>query len=102
MTNYTKGPWFAGDEQFHGTEVTGPFGIILAWCGQATITTRDGYYSIESCEANANARLIAAAPELLEALMLCREHMYVHASNTDDGAFDALVKAIAKATGGQQ
>lgn len=47
----------------------------------------------------ANARLIAAAPEMLEALNLCRQHMYEHASNTQDHAFDKLCAAIAKATG---
>ena len=36
--------------------------------------------------------------DLLAALQLCRQHMYDHASNTTDGAFDKLCAAIAKAT----
>jgi hypothetical protein len=51
---------------------------------------------------DADAILIAAAPDLLEALQLCREHMYNHASNTPDNAFDKLCAAIAKATGDTQ
>lgn len=50
-------------------------------------------------ELRANARLISAAPEMLEALNLCRQHMYEHASNTPDNAFEKLCAAIAKATG---
>jgi hypothetical protein len=52
-------------------------------------------------EAEANARLIAAAPELLEALKVARQ--FVH-----DGSFqigwniDRIDAAIAKATGAQQ
>lgn len=53
----------------------------------------------EDAELQANARLISAAPEMLEALNLCRQHMYEHASNTPDDAFEKLCAAIAKATG---
>ena len=39
------------------------------------------------------------ADELLEALKLCRPHMYDYASNTSDCAFEKLCAAVAKATG---
>lgn len=54
----------------------------------------------------ANARLIAAAPELLQALLQCqswlREYHTQHGSPMDDGLFaldEQVSEAIAKATG---
>lgn len=98
MSKHTPGPWWVeiGDE----TESWAEQWPRIVSENYEVVGTEGLYGDFETdC---ANARLIAAAPELLEALMLCREHMYAHASNTDDGAFDALVKAIAKATGEQQ
>ena len=43
-----------------------------------------------------------AAEDMLEALQLCRKHMYEYASNTEDNAFDKLCAAIAKATGEEE
>ncbi len=44
-------------------------------------------------------RLHALNQELLEAAKLCRPHMYDHASNTQDCAFEKLCVVIAKAEG---
>lgn len=94
MSKHTPGPWtvdgnvIRGDEKSNGSvsvacilDVAYPYG---RWAGES---------------AQANARLIAAAPDLLEAAELCRKYMYEHASNTQDNAFDKLCAAIAKATG---
>ena len=45
-------------------------------------------------------RLHELNKEFLKVMELCRPHMYEHASNTEDDAFDKLCDAIAKAEGG--
>jgi hypothetical protein len=44
----------------------------------------------------------ALVAQLVEALELCRSHMYEHASNTRDGAFDKLCTALAAAHKGER
>lgn len=89
---HTQGPWRVARQ--NPSPTTGEWMIA----GQ-----KPGYLAeVRDCgsgDVEANASLIAAAPELLEALELCRYHMYEHASNTKDGAFDKLCAAIAKAKG---
>lgn len=69
----TQGPWRIQWEATHGAAVYAPqaAGVGVAWCGGNTIVTTDGSYSINAEEAAANARLIAAAPSLLDALKAC-------------------------------
>lgn len=83
-------PWVA-EEQDH------------SWC----VHIGENFYACENVS-EAEARLIAAAPELLEALqsLLSRaEYLYGMAyysepdSHTDDVAFNAVRAAIAKAKG---
>ena len=89
---HTQGPW-----QAIGTMVRGPYALgennrpggLIADCG--------GYYTPET---HANARLIAAAPELLEAAkMALRELRAAYNSNTR--GMDKLCAAITKAKGGK-
>jgi len=54
--------------------------------------------SISEAEARSNARLIAAAPEMLEALRDCRRALEIANFTQELAVVDA---AIAKATGGQ-
>lgn len=65
----------------------------------ASVPIRDGYTKV----ADANARLIAAAPELLEAcktfLTQWREKMTSDGVSVPDKGIDLAVKAIAKAEG---
>lgn len=112
-TTHTPGPWVACNAWSHEKPT-----------GAHTLIHRIGYYSSmehkpavavyaigpkpiehwcerDEIETKANAHLIAAAPEMLEALQLCRWHMYEHASNTPDNAFEKLCAAIAKATNPQ-
>ena len=96
MTGYTKGPWRYVRE--NGSPTTGKHMIAGA---------RPGYLAeVRDCgsgDVSANARLIAAAPDLLEAL----QTMVMHAQSPDfDGspslaALDKAIFAIAKATGGR-
>lgn len=95
MSGHTPGPWLTQWE--HG--------------GDESILSRDGgMHMIATCHAEdgrvipskANARLIAAAPELLEALIKLADAFDDLAGFEDVGNRDASFqarKAIAKATG---
>ena len=81
MTNYTTdGPW-ASDSEF----ISSPDGFI------AQLVERD-----TPRETEANARLIAAAPELLAALEL----IYSNAGESPEWIRSRIGPAISKATGG--
>lgn len=75
MTEHTPGPWFAVSERLYQGKhhVAGRGPVVKASGRPRTIaevyraTTQDG----REKEAEANARLIAAAPELYEALQDC-------------------------------
>lgn len=100
MKNHTRGPWKAGEfapNHFGGTTITGSDRIIIA-----KIIARDGH--------DANARLIAAAPELLEALEAiekslspafnpCEETTIEFSRTTIQHACNQARAAIARATG---
>ena len=62
---HTPGPWHS-ESAFGDQTVEGPDGFMVADC--AVMGLQDGAPSEEQCEAN--ARLIAAAPALLEALVV--------------------------------
>jgi hypothetical protein len=92
QTKHTPGPWHIGVRTFHaGRDVYGPKGEPVAVADDAITATP---------EAEANARLIAAAPDLLAALqaIMGDPDAVDHILHLDAVAADA---AIAKATGGQ-
>lgn len=79
MSKHTPGPW------------------ILGGCSGRMITTPSGYRGdgfIADVDTKANAQLIAAAPDMLEALKQVAEH-------EDAGCYDMkkVLSAIAKAEG---
>jgi hypothetical protein len=91
MTGYTKGPWRYVRE--NGSPTTGQHMIAGA---------RPGYLAeVRDCgsgDVSANARLIAAAPDLLEALQMVRD--YVVTMKGDGHQYQVVIdEAIAKATG---
>lgn len=76
-TEHTPGPWFATPYYSHDTLVrsgnpeTGRR-VAITFAAQQSVKTTDGYKaSIQMNEAN--ARLIAAAPDMLDALKLANE-----------------------------
>lgn len=83
-SGYTPGPWISTGEV---KQVKGPDGYTMHWCGNITPAYEIGKYRgdiavVQSCdhisgitreEAAANARLIAALPDLIEALQDARE-----------------------------
>ena len=113
MSKHTPGPWFRYTRE-------GQMGIVAGEVVEKECATPGGTKTIESYEfdvvggcsccgspygvndhdtAEANARLIAAAPELLDALNgLLTLHENV--DFTCDGDWNAARAAVAKATGG--
>ena len=95
MSKHTPGPWYATGKLTRYVEARIDGGLIqeVAACGP---TKADGGYGPQQ---EANARLIAAAPELLEALTDCVEHMH-WTQPQGEAALKKAKAAIAKATGG--
>jgi len=91
-TTHTPGPWRGSNE------IRAEDGMIIAEVFAMEDCRDDGKYS-HACEAEANARLIAAAPELLAALMTLVESLRweVRRSGTTYNGFEGAVAAIGKA-----
>ncbi len=90
---HTAGPWmYATGEDWDGAHVTDKHGRIVADCQGCDIPGTCG--EVGTDEAEANARLIAAAPELLEAL-----RNLTHPMASDEDLQNALA-IIAKVKGG--
>lgn len=93
-SKHTAGPWFiTKGATSRYIEARLECGLIqeIAWCG-----------SVIDGDVQANACLIAASPELLEALRLCYDHCrlsYPEVEHNNVG--EAVRAAIAKATGSQ-
>jgi len=103
-TRHTPGPWAVYDGQWgdHSATEGGGFQIIMGpYDGGAIrsinlINYADGQYEFDKGydEAKANARLIAAAPELLEALT----EILVTEPAVKGAVYERAKAAIAKAT----
>lgn len=95
MSKHTPGMWEAqGNVVFSDTVPNGPeCGVLVAACG----TNNEGIP-----EQNANARLIAAAPELLRACHSALTLLRGSGFTDNTQAIAELKAAIAKAEGGGQ
>lgn len=100
MNKHTPGPWRASPDQdargWHGWRIDSDSRALMAWAAWPSEEERD------STEAESTARLIAAAPDLLAALL----HVMPHVGTNYSGKqrYDILEPAraaIAKATGGK-
>ena len=98
---FTPGPWTA-DPEFDYQSVLGPDGVQVADCS-ITVNPRYGKRTNEINEAN--ARLVAAAPDLLEALKMARDCIaYCRRAHKDAQSGEGIPvelfidAAIAKAT----
>jgi hypothetical protein len=90
---HAEGPWmYATGEDWDGAHVTDKHGRIVADCQGCDIPGACG--EVGTDEAKANARLIAAAPEMLAALQ-----SLTHPMASDEDLSHALA-VIAKAKGG--
>lgn len=92
---YTKGPWRVSSMLFEETRFTGPYCQILA---NGTISdVQPGLAAGRNVEeTEANARLIAAAPEMLELLKLCQVKIFMldGSENPEYKAIDNLLNKI--------
>ncbi|KKL77405.1 hypothetical protein LCGC14_2035260 [marine sediment metagenome] len=84
MTQHTKGPWET--EEIGG----GEFEVNSKLHNIATV-------SVHPPQCEANARLLAAAPELLQAAIYARDNVCVGSSPVERNAWQYLNDAITKA-----
>lgn len=88
MSGHTPGPWSVEQNGFYKSAVTANKGL-------AHLTWKAGTDRMSREEIEANARLIAAAPDLLMAL----ENLENDAGQIPDHAWKIVKAAIAKARG---
>ena len=96
--NHTPGPWLLN----HNTNwKTNPFSVTVRKPGvhNTTVANIPTRMTIPPQEQQANARLIAAAPDLLAALIKLIDAIGRMPSNAADGLADQAREVIAKATG---
>lgn len=97
-TRHTPGPWTVNPHFNHGAEVRSLASV--AWCSVASTHGASSSQSIDAAEARANARLIAAAPDLLEALEeAIRDHDDFEDGRLSGNTVATMYAAIAKAKG---
>lgn len=93
MSKHTQGDWLvAGGTTVYCLNAHG----YNRFTAQVQRGHTDSKWPTEPEELEANARLIAAAPEILEALKTAHAHI------ADDALRASIGNIIAKATGGQQ
>lgn len=98
MAEHTKGPWVIEKPYLSEVQTKDNLTVASCWHERAagqTITVQ-GVLSCSLEESAANARLIAAAPDLLEALKRAVSQLE---SRGYDGLSSGAYAAIAKATG---
>ncbi len=103
MSTYTKGPWSIRQNSFSRREILGggDVGVLARIADPDDPATPPKSWG----ECEANARLIAAAPELLEALRNSRTFVAYAYDQGIMGAYEAGIAidaAIAKAEGREQ
>ena len=94
MSKHTPGPWSLDTENV-GDYLRGHVSVDAPDHGALALVVWKMEDDDQSPVCEANARLIAAAPDLLEALR------FIEANTVEGGAFNKVARAaIAKATGG--
>lgn len=100
---HTPGPWSVIDNNWDFSSVYGPDDCLIAEVQIHSSVTEENQHELEPVK-EANARLIAAAPELLSALKMAQVWLKMALVWLDaDGRFDmqGINAAIAKAEGRQ-
>jgi hypothetical protein len=110
-TKTTPGPWRTADQYLNHPDnarvdiLAAPKSDIHSGTkvAEATYSPRSSAYHVDNREeAEANARLIAAAPDLLKALNAMLTHMGMDEDDCNKLTFDQARAAISKATGEQK
>jgi hypothetical protein len=101
MTTHTLGNWaYTTQDDWDGAHVADKHGRIIAECQGCDIPGAHG--EVGTDEAKANARLIAAAPEMLEALkaivVLAKDHGRMNLPQCAGMARAAIAKAEGNAS----
>lgn len=100
---HTKGPWKAGRSDMatiHFPSDEDGYSSKWVYAGKKYIAVASGRDVEEWDEVMANARLISAAPDLLEACQALLAHLSSDGDDDkDDDALERIEWAIAKATG---
>jgi hypothetical protein len=90
MSKHTQGPWTVdGAVATENLDVFGEGGRVAML----------DFDDIDADTLEANARLIAAAPEMLAALMVAKSEMHYFTATRGSEAHELVRAAIAKATG---
>ena len=77
MSKHTPGPWHLAENTWNGDVV------ILGKSSRPDRSDKIAVFPRGECEnEEANARLIAAAPELLEACKVCQVRVFMHDGST--------------------
>ena len=98
-TKFTPGPWLRDDRSGLECDVRAASGRKVALCWGLASNNARNYEKKYKAECDANATLIAAAPDLLEALQrLLSENDNMTQRINLLGAMDQARAAIAKAT----
>ncbi len=100
MSKHTPGPWHC---RVHGVH-EGEYTIRCQTYGYAPLAIVRGDKRSTKAQAHENARLIAAAPDLLEALKAMVKAFHTYAPKTEGAEYNCVIDAcaaIAKATGEQ-
>lgn len=103
-TKHTPGPWFLSESDHNNSDISTPDRPSVLAPDHNTAPWHICRMDHGCPNVEANARLIAAAPELLDALKLCLPILYRldairHLTDQEFPALDAARAAIAKATG---
>jgi len=108
-TNHTSGPWAINTCNENGPSLDSFYLSTTAqtWDGNeedrivCRFPTGTGQFSDMGRENLANARLIASAPEMLQALESCLDYLLMDSMIEEDAApeIESIRKAIAKAKG---
>lgn len=99
MTKHSPGPWWVNQQpSYHPQVLAGPFKGGTAIADLFDERDPNGPNGYE--ETQANARLIAAAPDLLAAAKVAAEYLdMIGYTPTADGRLRTIADAIAKAEG---
>lgn len=101
MGKFTSGEWKYDNGDIVVIDDDGD-DIVIAGMGQTSRCRQYQYTLVDNKEKRANANLIAAAPDMYEALKLAlEEHNKKYDKCTDCAVYTKITKALAKAEGGK-